>query len=100
MVIAIGCIVIFLIILLEAIGLGIDLILALVPILIARKTADFQWRFDWKVLGVITYIVGISATVVMFADFFMRDVYFGLKPLIITGIYCGVTALIEIFWSN
>jgi len=68
-------IVLVLLVFVQIIGLEIDIILSVIPIWLAKKTADFQCFGEWKLRALFTYLVGIAGAVVMLFDAFSSNVY-------------------------
>ena len=78
-------------------GFQIDVFLSVIPFWLAKKTAAWQSFGDITFWSVITYIVGIACSVATFIDAFSPDIYFGFKPIIITGVYCLIVLVITCF---
>ena len=79
------------------IGFQIDVFLSVIPLWLAKKTADLQCLGEWKFRAIFTYLVGIIGAVTMFCDAFNPNVYYGFWPIVVPGIFDLVVVLIECF---
>ena len=77
------------------IGFQIDVFLSVIPLWLAKKTADFQCFGEWKFRALITYAVGIAGAVWMLYDAFSPNVYYGFWPIVIPGAIDLLIVLIE-----
>ncbi len=79
------------------IGFEIDVFLSVIPIWLAKKTADYQCFGEWKLRALFTYLVGIAGAAVMLFDAFSPDVYYGFWPIIIPVLFDFLVMLVECF---
>ncbi len=88
-------IVLVLIGLIGVLGFQIDVLLAFIPIWLAKRTASYQCYVEFKFRAIITWLVGLAGGGVMFYDAFSTKVYYGLWPVIIPCIFFLIVYLLE-----